>query len=211
VIEEKLGFRVRSWGVPGREYDEFTARAVEAAGMDVGSNTNASAFTNVLRLPPPHHPKGCERLVELTQKYPGDPDNAYKIAMLKYWIGLALRKQQSFIYMTHHHALRYQGISCLNLTEEILRHIIQDYKGNFYISTIYGLGEYWDRVLCPKHRWVSATHNGGAIEISNNGKETLEGIPVEIAFSSGKKLLVLADLPPQKTTSVFLKHRNGSA
>jgi hypothetical protein len=211
VIEEKLGFRIRTWGVPGREYDSDTARAVEAAGMDVGSDTNASAFTNVLRLPPPHHPKGCERLVELTKKYPGDPDNAFKIAMLKYWIGLVLRRRQTFIYMTHHHALRYQGISCLNLTEEILRHVIQDYRGSFYISTLYGLGEYWDRVLCPEHRWVSAGHDNGVIQVSNSGDETLNDIPVEITFSGGQRLLALADLPPGQATSLPLVQEDNPA
>lgn len=198
VIEEKLGYTIRSWGVPGREYDDDTPRAVEASGMLVGSDTNASAFTNVLRLPPPHHPRGCAQLVELTKKYPGDPDNAFKIAMLKYWMGRAHRRGQVFIYMTHHHALRYQGISCLNLTDTVLRHTLEHYRGDFHVSTIYGLGRYWETVLCPEHRWVEVSVRGGSVlEISNRGGEALEGIPVDIEFAGGKGCVVLFDVDKQ--------------
>jgi hypothetical protein len=208
IIREKLNYQVRSWGVPGRVYDRHTAKAVEAAGIEVGSDTNASAFSNVLRLPPPHHPEGCRHLVELTKKYPGDPDNAYKVAMLKYWIGRAHRLNQTFIFMAHHHALRYQGIACLNMIEEILRHIIHDYRGDFYISTITGLGLYWERVLCPKHRWVNAkVIDGLSVEIENNGHEKLDGIPVELRFAHGKKLLLIHNIPPQSKTQVALTEK----
>jgi hypothetical protein len=139
----------------------------------------------------------------INKKYPGDPDNVYKLAMLKYWMGVAIRKRRAFVYMTHHHALRFKGNACISMTEEILRHAIQDYRGNFYISTVYGLGEYWDRVLCPKHRWVKAeVKDGNAVAVSNTGDEALEGIPVEVAFSGGKKMLVLADLPPQQVRTI---------
>jgi hypothetical protein len=162
----------------------------------------------VLRLPPPHHPEGCRHLVELTKKYPGDPDNAYKVAMLKYWIGRAHRLNQTFIFMAHHHALRYQGIACLNMIEEILRHIIHDYRGDFYISTITGLGLYWERVLCPKHRWVNAkVIDGLSVEIENNGHEKLDGIPVELRFAHGKKLLLIHNIPPQSKTQVALTEK----
>jgi hypothetical protein len=203
VIEEVLGVRIRSWAVPGRAFDRHTARAVEAAGMDVGSDTNAPAWSNVLRLPPPHHPAGTERLVELTKKYPGDPDNAYKITMLKYWMGLARRTRRTFIFMAHHHLLRYQGIAGTHATEEVLRHALSDCKGDFYITTLYGLGWYWERVLCPKHRRISTRILGdNAIQVNNNGQERLEDIPIEIGFSGGKKLLILVSLPPNATQTV---------
>ncbi len=208
VIEESLGVKVRSWGVPWRMYDRYTARAVEAAGMEVASDTRASAWTNVMRLPPPHHPDGCERLVELTKKYPGDPDNAYKIAMLKYWIRLARRKRQTFIFMAHHHLLQYKGIACIRLVEEILRHVLADHRGDFYVSTLFGLGQYWERVLCPKHRWVSVTPGDGmVIKVANNGNEPLSNIPIEVTFTNGKQLLTLASLPPKETITIHLADR----
>lgn len=208
VIEELLGVRVRSWGVPWRMYDECTSRAVEASGMEVGSDTHASKWTNVMRLSPPHHPEGCEHLVELTKKYPGDPDNAYKIAMLKYWLSLARRRRQTFIFMAHHHLLQYKGTACSQLTEEILRHVLEEHRGDFYISTLFGLGQYWERVLCPKHRWVSvANGNRTVINATNKGNEPLDDIPIDVTFKNGKRLLILVSLPAKQTVSIDLDKR----
>jgi hypothetical protein len=210
TIQEKLGVEVRSWGVPGRVYDSETPRAVEAAGTEVASDTDASAWTNVMELPPPHHPKGTERLVELTKKYPGDPDNAYKVATLKYWMGLARRTRRVFLFMAHHHLLRYEGIAGTHCAEAILRYAIEDCKGDFFISTVTGIGRYWDRVLCPQHRWVATTLEESTLVVSNKGNEPLNSVPVEITFSENKQLLVLVDIPPESTVRVPLKQGNVS-
>jgi hypothetical protein len=199
VIQGALGIKVRSWGVPGRVQDDLTAKALEAAGIEVGSDTNASMWTNVMRLPPPHHPKGCKHLVELTKKYPGDPNNAYKVAMLKYWMGLAVRRRGTFIYMAHQHLLRYEGMAGTAATEEILRHVLEYYRGDFYVSTVFGIGQYWERVLCPQHRWVSVVISDGTVmEATNKGNEALDDIPIEITFSNGKQLLMLVSLPAER-------------
>lgn len=203
VIREALGVQVKTWGVPGRDYDEETPRAVEASGMEVGSDTNASGFTNVLRLPPPHHPKGCERLVELTKKYPGDPDNVFKLAMLKYWLWLAGVRRTVFIYMAHHHLLRYEGMACTGMTETFLRFVMERGGGMYYITTLYGLGKYWDDVLCPRHRCVQVQMIGGReLEVANRGGTPMEGIPVEVRFAGGRRMVVLADVPAAGTTRV---------
>lgn len=203
VIEETLGVRVKTWGVPGRDYDEKTPQAVEASGMEVGSDTNASGFTNVLRLPPPHHPDGCEHLVELTKKYPGDPDNVFKLAMLKYWLWLAAVRRSVFVYMAHHHVLRYEGMACTGMTESFLRFVMERGGGMYYITTLYGLGSYWDKVLCPRHRCVHASIAGGReLEISNSGTTPLEAIPVEVRFSGGKRMVVLTDLPASASVRI---------
>ena len=203
LIKEKLDYDVKSWAAPGRSNDKYTSAAIEAAGMVVGSNTNATTFDDVLKLRPPHHPNGCKKLVEINKKYPGDPDNIYKMAMLKYWMGYAVRKRRAFVLMVHHHALQYKGHACLAMTEEILRHALKDYRGNFFISTVHGLGEYWERVLCPQHRWVKAKAvAGNIVEIRNTGDETLQDIPVEITFNGDKKLLLLVKIPPETTTVI---------
>jgi hypothetical protein len=209
LIKKIIGCEIRSWALPSRALDEHTARAIEAVGMTVGSNTDATTFDDVMRLPPPHHPKGCERLVELTKKYPGDPDNIYRVAMLKYWMGAAIRRRQAFVLMVHHHALQYKGNACMRMTEEILRHVIQDHRGNFYISTVCGLGEYWEKVLCPEHRCVSAeVVDGTKIMMKNKGSDHLNDIPVEISFSNGKKMLITTDMPAQGTIEVPIINRN---
>ena len=203
VIKNTIGFQVKTWGVPGRDYDEATPRAVEASGMAVGSDTNASGFTNVLRLPPPHHPKGCDRLVELTKKYPGDPDNVFKLAMLKYWLWLAAIRRSTFVYMAHHHLLRYEGMACTGMTETFLRFVMERGGGMYYISTLYGLGSYWEKVLCPLHRCVAAKIiNKREVQVINSGDTLIESIPVEVRFSDGKRMVVLADLPATGSINV---------
>jgi hypothetical protein len=203
LIKEVLGCEVCSWALPSRALDKNTPKAVEAAGMSVGSNTDAATVDDVLRLPPPHHPQGCDRLVELTKKYPGDPDNIYKLAMLKYWMGEALRRRQVFVLMVHHHVLQYKGCACMGMTEEILRWAIQACRGNFYISTVCGLGQYWDRVLCPRHRWVSVEiTEDGTVYVSNKGDQPLDDVPVEVIFTNGKSLLVTADIPAESTVTI---------
>ncbi len=203
LIKEVLGVKVTSWGVPGRVYDENTPRAVEAAGLEVGTDTNASAFTNVLRLVPPHHPAGCERLVEITKKYPGDPDNAYKLAMLKYWLHAARRSNGAFLFMAHHHLLLYQGSSCYHITEEFLRHVLGDCDGDFYVGTVTALGRYWRDVLSPRTRVVEARLEDGEVLLSNAGQHDLKGLPVEIQLANGGSFMVLADVRAGETTTIW--------
>ena len=210
VIKEKLGVEIRSWGVPGRVYDNHTPQAVEAAGMEVGSDTDASAWTNVMELPPPHHPAGTDRLVELTKKYPGDPDNAYKVATLKYWMALARRTRRTFIFMAHHHLLRYESVAGSHCAEAVLRHAMEGCKGDFYISTLTGIGRYWERVLCTQHRWVSVSFESDMIMVANKGDEPLENIPVEISFADNKQLLVLVNVPPKGTSKTQITQGNVS-
>ena len=205
VLEEAIGFKVKTWGVPGRDYDEETPRAVEASGMQVASDTDASAFINVLRLPAPHHPDGCNRLVELTKKYPGDPDNVFKLAMLKYWLWLAAVKRSTFIFMAHHHLLRYEGMACTGMTESFLRFVMERGGGRYYISTLYGLGTYWEKVLCPLHRCVQVTMKGlQELEITNSGETSIESIPVEVRFAKGKRMVILTDLPSNSSTRIVV-------
>lgn len=206
VIREHLGFEVSSWGVPGRVYDENTPQAVEAAGIEIGTDTNASAFTNVLRLVPPHHPDGCERLVEITKKYPGDPDNAYKLAMLKYWLHAARRAQGTFLFMAHHHLLLYEGWSCYHITEEFFRHVLADCDGDFYVATVTALGRYWRDVLSPKTRVVEVRIDRERVVVANSGHRDLHGLPVEIELETGGSFMVLADVEAGQEAVVWEPH-----
>ena len=206
VIEETLGVTVRSWGVPGRGFDSETARAVEAAGIEVGSDTDASAWINVMELPAPHHPVGTTKLVEMTKKYPGDPDNVYKVAMLKYWMQLARRTHRTFVFMAHQHLLRYEGTAGTAAAETVLRYALEGCHGDFYVSTVFGLGWYWDRVLCPEHRQVvaRASNDARALEVVSTCDAVLDDVPVEVTFSSGQRLLVLVSVPAGSTAALTL-------
>lgn len=204
VFQEKIGVTLKSWGVPGRANDEYTGAALEAAGMLVASDCDASAWDNVMRLVPPHHPKGCKHLVELTKKYPGDCTNAFKIAMLKYWMGLARRTGRAFLYMAHHHLMLYEGWSCYHLTEELFRYLLAECDGDFYIASVCALGLYWERVLCPQHRCVHTEINGQTVTVRNTGDADLDRLPLEIEWDEGRRFMTLVDAPAQKTISVTL-------
>jgi len=203
LIAETLGVQVTSWGVPGRVCDEHTSRAVEAAGLEIGTDTNASAFTNVLRLVRPHHPEGCERLVEITKKYPGDPNDAFKVAMLKYWLHRARREGGTFLFMAHHHLLLHEGWSCYHLTEEFLRHVLGDCDGDFYVGTVTAVGRYWRDVLSPRTRAVGVGVENGEVIVRNNGDHDLTGLPVEIELGSGGVFMELVDVPAGQAVVAF--------
>ncbi len=205
IIAEKLGVTPASWGVPGRTFDRHTARAVEAAGIEFGTDTDASGFTNVLRLPPPHHPEGCDKLVEITKKYPGDPDDAYKTAMLKYWAGAARRHGRVFLFMAHHHLLAYQGCAGTNMTREILYYVLGESGGDFYAATVTALGRYWRTVMSPRHRCVKVepTTNGAMVE--NTGSDRLEKLPLEIEWRGGRRMMTLVDLEPGENKKIVFK------
>lgn len=196
VLRQVLGVHPISWGVPGRVFDENTAPAIEAAQVEVASDSDASAWTNVLRLPPPHHPVGCASLVELTKKYPGDPDNAYKLAMLKYWLHLARRTGRAFIFMAHHHLLRYWDDSCYNITQEFFRHVLSDCHGDFYVATIGAVGRYWRDVLSERTRKIVVRCENGAVKVENRGVRPLSGIPVEVTLEPGGRFMILVDIGP---------------
>lgn len=195
VIREKLGITIQSWGVPGRANDADTSRALEAAGMVVASDSDAPAWTNVMRLTPPHHPSGCKHLVEISKKYPGDCNNIYKIAMLDYWLHAARRTGRVFLYMAHHHLLMYEGTSCYQLTRAFFHKTLRDCHGDLYAATVSALGLYWERVLCPEHKWVDISIHKNTIIVTNRGCETLDGLPLEITMQNGTRYMTLVTVP----------------
>jgi len=203
VMEEVLGVRPLSWGIPDRTRDDNTPAALEAAGVEIASDCDAGVVENVLKFPPPHHPKGTQRLVELTKKYPGDPSNVYQVAMLKQWIAYALETGRPFIFMAHHHLRQYEGWRCFRMCEEIFRHILEDCHGDFYISTVYGVGIYWRDVLSERCRIVSINLEGDrAVRVTNTGERLLQQIPVDLRWADGRQSTVLLDLPPGETVHV---------
>ncbi len=204
VYQEVLGLDIRSYAVPGRDYDENTSRSAEAAGMAVGSDTDASAWTNVMTLPKPHHPAGCDHLVDITKKYPGDSNYAYKIAMLKYWMHAARRTGRVFLYMAHHHLLRYFDNACYFLTEEFFRYALGDCHGDYYVATVSAMAAYWDRVLCPKHRAVRIRFDEKSVTVENTGDVHLDRLPLEIDLAGGKRFMTLVDVPAKQSVTVKL-------
>jgi hypothetical protein len=202
LFQEKLGFVPMSFAVPGRDYSANTAAAVEAAGIRVGSDSDASQWLNVMGLPVPHHPKGTEHLVDITKKYPGDCNNAYKITVLKYWMHAARRAGSHFLYMAHQHLLRYYDNACYHLSEEMFRYVLDDCHGDFYVATVSAMAMYWERVLCPTHRCVRMTCDGQSVTVENTGDVDLDRLPVEIDLPGGRRFMALVNVPAGGKTTV---------
>jgi hypothetical protein len=204
VIEEKLGVRTTSYTPPSDMFDADTARAVEAAGIEVGNETDATKWQKLLTFPAEHHPAGCARLVELTRMLPRDPVHAAQIAMLKFWLGFARRKGRALVFLAHHHLMMYQTNACYGLTAELLRHVLADTEGDVYPATLTAMGRYWRDVLSERTRTIEVRVAEGAVEVRNTGDRALAGLPLEIEFKGGRRCLRLVDVPAHSSVSVAM-------
>jgi len=192
--ENLFRFTPKSWAMPDRTNDQFTAAAMEAAGCEVLSDSNAQTRHNVLLQPPPHHPPGTSA-VELTKRYPGDPQHVFHVAMNHFWIHRAHRKAIPVVFMCHQHMRQFDGHACARLTEYTLRHVITSFKGDLHINTVYGVGKYWREVLSPKTKTISVGIDNDSILIQNRGDLDLVDAPLDITIANGCKMTILITLP----------------
>ena len=202
VLKEAIGAAPASFTIPSDVFDGDTARAMEAAGLEVGSETDTPKWEKLLHLAPPHHPAGCERFVELPRMHPRDPENAGQVAMLKYWVGAARRSGRALVFLAHHHLMRYRGNESAALVEEFLRHVLADQQGDLYVGTLTAVGRYWRDVLSPRTRCVQATTAGNRVSVANAGSRPLTSLPLEINLGGGKRHLRLVDVPADATIAV---------
>lgn len=202
VLKEAIGAAPASFTIPSDVFDGDTARAMEAAGLEVGSETDTPKWEKLLHLAPPHHPDGCERFVELPRMHPRDPENAGQVAMLKYWVGAARRSGRALVFLAHHHLMRYRGNESAALVEEFLRHVLADQQGDLYVGTLTAVGRYWRDVLSPRTRCVQATTAGNRVSVANAGSRPLTSLPLEIDLGGGKRHLRLVDVPADATIAV---------
>lgn len=205
TIEEKLGVRTACYTPPSDMFDADTARAVEAAGIEVGNETDATKWQKLLTFPAEHHPEGCARLVELTRMLPRDPVYAAHIAMLEFWLGFARRNGRALVFLAHHHLLMYRSNACYGLTAELLRHALADGEGDVYPATLTAMGRYWRDVLSERTRTLQVDVAEGAVEVRNVGDRALTGLPLEIEFQNGRRCLRLVDVPAHASISVEME------
>ncbi len=202
VLTEAIGVRPTSFTIPSDVYDGETARAVEAAGIEVASETDCGKFAKQLLLPPPHHPQGCDRLVELTRMSPRDPENVFQLAMLKFWVGAVRRTGRVLVYLAHHHLARYEGEACYRLTEELFRHVLADQDGDIYVGTLTAVGRYWRDVLSERTRCVSVTVEQEQIVVVNVGACELTALPVEVVLVDGGRYIRLVTVRPHNSVTI---------
>lgn len=202
TLRETIDVVPASFTIPGDVFDGDTSRAMEAAGLEVGSETDCPKWKKLIRLEPPHHPAGCERFVELPRMHPRDPENAFQLAMLKYWVGAARRTGRALVFLAHHHLMRYKGNESAALVEELLRHVLADQNGDVYVGTLTAVGRYWRDVLSERTRCVKTVLEGNRISISNAGPRALDDLPLEINLGNGKRHLRLVNVPADATIAI---------
>jgi hypothetical protein len=201
--EKLFAYTPKSWAMPNRTNDRFTAAAMEAAGCEVLSDSNVRTQQNVLLQPPPHHPHDTSS-VELTKRYPGDPQHIYHVAMNLFWIHRAHRKGIPVVFMCHQHLRQFDGYACTRFTEYTLRYVLHHFQGDLHINTVYGLGKYWREVLSPKTRRVQVLAKENQVTVRNQSDVPLADVPLDIHLADGKRLTVLVNVPAGKEICVPL-------
>jgi hypothetical protein len=194
-IEGAFGFSPKSWAMPDSTKDPETARAVEAAGCEVTSDADGRQIHNVLFQPAPHLAAGSTA-VELTKRYPGDPESLTAAEMIRFWVHRAWRRRIPVVFMCHQHMRLFAGEACARFTEYILRSVLTDFNGDVHVNTVFGIGDYWKNVLSPDHRTVAASLIGGEVRVVNSGGVARHSVPVDLVYRSGEKATVILDLLP---------------
>ena len=204
--ERLLGFVPRSWAKPGRCNDADTARAAAAAGCEVLSGADIRARDNVLYQPPPHHPGGTNA-VELTSRYPPDPQHGHHVAMLRFWMQRANRLGRPMVFMCHQHMRQWEGMACARFTEYVLRSALADFHGEFYVDTLFGIGKYWREVLSLKTRRVTVSLEGTRLAVENRSDVDFERVPVDLERRDGTRSTVLVSVRSGQKVALDLQEK----
>ena len=174
-VSRDLGFEPASFTISSDVFDDDTARAIEAAGLEVGSETDASKISKLWSARRSTSSHGCSHFVELPRMHPRDPENASQLAMLKYWVGVARRTGRALVFLAHHHLMRYEGQARFHLVEELLRDVLADQDGDLYVGTLTAVGRYWRDVLSERTRCVQVTQEQNRITVTNSGPRRAGG------------------------------------
>jgi len=200
-FEQCFGYTPRSWAMPDSTSDAVTPAAVEAAGCEVLSDSDAAHADNVLFQPPPHHPTGTEA-VELTKRYPGDPQNQTHLDMIRYWLHRGYRLRIPVVFMCHQHMRQFDGYACERFTEAVLRDVLSGFNGDLFISTVSGIGVYWRDFFSPVTRRISVSVVQGRFRVENTGANAHEAVPVDVALAGGGQATYLVDVPAGATVEL---------
>jgi hypothetical protein len=192
--EKLFSFTPRSWAMPDRTNDKNTAAAMEAVGCEVLSDSDVRTRHNVLLQPEPHFPSGSGS-VELTKRYPGDPQHLLHYWMNLFWIHRAHRIGIPVVFMCHQHMRLFDGWACTRITEGILRYVLHTFSGDLWINTVYGLGVYWRDVLSG-HRAVDLSLDDGVVTVRSRAALAHLKIPVDLELEDGGSATILVDLEP---------------
>ena len=143
-------------------------------------------------------------MVELTARYPSDPQHVYHWAMLRFWLHRAQRQGIPMVLMCHQHMRQFAGSACTALMEALLREAVAGFHGDLYLDTVYGIGAWWRDVLSPQTAVVRLSQEGGRLRLTNGGERDLEHLPVDIRLTDGGRLTRLVTVPMGGTVEIDL-------
>lgn len=208
VIEPLFGFSPKSWAMPNRTNDGSTAAAMEAAGCEVLSGSDVRPRQNVLLLPPPHYSRTTSA-VELTSRYPGDPQHVFHLAMVTFWMHAAHRRGVPMIFMCHQHMRQFDGDACTRFTESLLRRALTRFGGDLHVNTVFGVGKYWREALGPRTRRIVARVEGDHLIVENGSDVDFSDVPVDLTIADGRRFTELVHLPAGERVTLRLPWLSG--
>jgi hypothetical protein len=133
--------------------------------------------------------------VELTKRYPGDPQHILHYWMNLFWIHRAHRLGIPVVFMCHQHMRQFDGWACTRITEGVLRHVLHAFCGDLWINTVYGIGVYWRDVLSER-RTVELRLDNGVVTVRSRAMLTHLRVPVDLELEGGGRATILVNLEP---------------
>ena len=170
------------------------------------SGSDIRARDNVLFQPPPHHPGGTEA-VELTSRYPPDPQHVYHFAMLLFWLQRSKRLGLPMVFMCHQHMRQWEGPACGRFAEALIRSVLADFHGEFYVDTLFGVGQYWREALSPQTRRLSVALDGIRLAVDNRSDMDFERVPVDLELENGTRSTVLVSVRSGQKIELDLREK----
>lgn len=220
LLKNVLGVVPKTWAAPGNMPDFDLPRILE----DVGILGASEAYPREKKLPnrslipyhpksgviSPYHPPSSNIIETQAHTYRFDPHTVTQVVCIKKSIKLALKTNRQLVLVMHPHLRLYSPFFGENNSvchfEEILRHLVEDKGSAIWITTHYNIVKYWEDVLCEVHRKIRLRliRDGRILEISNNGNQKLESIPVDLELSGRKRTTFLVDIEPKSTVRIEL-------
>jgi len=203
LIKEKLGFEPKTYAAPFNRCDEYTAKAIEEAGITISSAAcyrpsfsktyrwkNVPFLRNIMRnlqdVRDPYHPAECKHLVECGV-IDGDPREYVDVLKLIMTLRIAIKRHSQIVLLTHHHLNSHIGNAGIIYFESFIRYLLLGAGSAFWITTLSALGDWWESVNCRYHRKITVKLDVNKTEVTVNNKSChTDGIPVVVKFNDGK-------------------------
>ena len=219
LVKSILNFEPKSYASPYNGSDPYTANAIEEAGISA-SSAATSGYQSPDQYPwwhhmpvvpqvsqaigisrsfrDPFHPSGCEHLVECGY-VEGDPLRVTDYLRLMLILRAALNRGSHVVLLTHHQRL---GVAEIRMYfERFIRNLVQHSASAVWVTSLFSLGDWWERIRCPKHKSISldARSNENKIVV-RNGSSRIDGVPIIASFEHGKTCAFVVDLDEMAST-----------